>query len=195
MLLGAWPPAPRELEELPDDADHLLRRVGDDPAVLARLLGRCLARGDHLGASHDDVQRRAHLVRDAGGQLAHRRQPIGVPELFERGDARRSLACNSFVRLDQAIAGRVHLVGDLGKLVSLRDPHGLREVTLPHAPRLGDERAGRASDEQKPEHVGDQRGRQGQYARRAHGIDDRTTRIEALGRERFGELERASSAR
>ncbi len=98
-----------EVEELADDAGHLVARLDDDAGVVDGLGGRRLAVGDHPGAGAHHVERRAQLVGDPRGELAHGHQPIGVAELLQGGDAGRRLGRAVLVGLDQALAHRVHL--------------------------------------------------------------------------------------
>src|SRR5262249_48655261 len=77
---GAAPP--REVEELLDDPRHAVRLLEDDPAARRRV-GRRHPADEQLGARRDDVQRRAELVRDAGGELTHGREALAVTELLE----------------------------------------------------------------------------------------------------------------
>ena len=68
---------------------------------------------EQLHARPDDAERVAHLVRDAGGELAHRRKPVGADELvgqrldvgdvLERDD-RAEHACRPTARMREVDA-------------------------------------------------------------------------------------------
>ena len=143
--------APRELEQLADDARHLAGRIDDDPRIVAGLVGRDLARGDHLGASNDDVEGRPELVGHARRELAYRGQSVGVSQLLQGRNAGDRLARHARLGLDQRVTRCVHLGRELSQLVARREFDRPAEVPASHAPRLVDQGSHGSADQPRPE--------------------------------------------
>src|SRR5262249_23490385 len=69
--------------------------------------------GDQLGAPGDDVQRRAHLVRDARGELSGHRQRLRAAELLLEVERVLALGDQSLPRLLEALRHAVERLGQL----------------------------------------------------------------------------------
>lgn len=129
---------PREVEQRAHQLGHRLGAVGDDSRAVARV-GE-LPVGDHPRAHQHHVHRRAQLVGDARGQLADGGEAIGVPQSFERLDARLRLAHELRARVGQL---RGHCVerdpqrfefvaaGDVHERVRVAGAHAVRHLLQP----------------------------------------------------------------
>ena len=97
----------------------MLIRLGlDGGRARAMSVGASLPEAIRPARPGDDVQRRAQLMGDAGGQPAHGLQPVGMAKLLQGGKRGRRiprglLACDSAHRG----AHRVETVGQFGQFV------------------------------------------------------------------------------
>ena len=71
-----------EVEEAAHDVAHALDLAADDPQALAGPFGQVLLGLQQLEVARHQVEGRAHLVGEGGGQLASHGQPLLGPELF-----------------------------------------------------------------------------------------------------------------
>ena len=125
---------PSETEHIVDDAVEPVHGGGDLARVVVRFAHVRLIPGqivlDHAGVELDRAERVADLVRDAGGHLAQRRQPLGPLELRV---GRRQLTTEAqhlvhelFVRVLQPLGDLVVGADDLGQVIAALT--GLRGV-------------------------------------------------------------------
>ena len=121
---------------------------GEDDAAVPDHIRSCDPAGhEELGARRDDVQRRADLVRNPGGELSDGREPFAVAELLQGRDARRGLVGGAMVRLGDPVAHRVDLRRELAHLVVLEEDERRRKIAGAGAPRLVAEKRERAADQ------------------------------------------------
>src|SRR5882724_11912973 len=182
--------SPREVEELLDDPRHAVGLLEDRAAVRDGVGRRDSVGDEQLGACRHHVQRRAELVRDAGGELADGREPLAVAELFEGREARRGLVGGAAVRLGDPIAHRVDLGGDVAHLVVPAKEERLREVAGAGAPRLVAQVLERAADQPDVEEAHEQRTDDHDRDRRADDREVAHADERPLLRERLEVLDR-----
>ena len=152
--------APREVEELADDLGHA-RRLLDDDARAVDAPRRRLASPAAiiLARAGDHVERRAELVRDARGELADGRQPIGVAELLDGSQLGRALCARGRSR---ASTSRSHIAfisrASSASSSRRRDRRQApRQIAGADAARLLDEEPNRLADEVHAERERDAR--------------------------------------
>ena len=88
----AWCGGPSEIEELTNDARHLVGFGLDGNSAGGYLLGVEPAGAYQACPPGDNVQGRAKLMGDACRQAADRPQPIGMAKLLEGGNPGGGLA-------------------------------------------------------------------------------------------------------
>lgn len=144
---------PREVEELAQDAPHpldLLRRALEVPTAFRRESG--VAAGE-IEEREQCAHRVAHLVRHAGREASHRRQPLGAIEAGARaaqlGVRLAQVDDRLLERLGAARERVAHLVerlGELGRLARALDRHAGAERAVAEAARRGREPPQRRHD-------------------------------------------------
>ena len=127
---------------------------------------------DQPRAPGDDVQRRAQLVGDAGCQPPHGRQPLGVTELLQRGDATQRRRAHLGRGRLQAIEHLVQLARQLAQLVVLARLRARPEVARGHPARLRDQARDRRADQPGTHQQRDQHHRDRQHQRGGRGRAD-----------------------
>src|SRR5262245_18793911 len=111
----------RQVEQLPDDARDALGLVANDYQVALPRFDRGVGVMEQLfGAPVNNLQRRAHLVRHAGGQPPHGRELFAVPQLAFKRQPLFGLAQCGQSLFGQAVSHAVEFPRQAGQLAAAR---------------------------------------------------------------------------
>ncbi len=141
---------PRLIEHRPQHVRHLRQLRFDDLEPLPHPGLRVWILPDHLDVARHQIERRADLMRDAGGHLPHRGEALGARESFlqaehaliallELGVADEQLRCRLAHALLQHVAGvfkaAEHVVETISNHAKLVAPQHRARAMSDHLPR------------------------------------------------------------